>query len=119
MSDASSGQPGDGGDRRTQRKRVLLTGLVAYLDLSVSFRCAIRDRSETGARIKVPDGIVVPTRFWLIDVAEGLAYDATAVWRHYPEVGATLADPVALQHPERDLMQRRLRALWIEVAPRR
>lgn len=119
MSDASSGPPGDGGDRRTPRRRVLLTGLVAYPDLSISFRCAIRDRSANGARIKIPENLVVPIRFWLIDVGEGLAYDATAVWRRYPEVGVALANPIPLEHAERDLMQRRLRALWIEIAPRR
>ena len=98
---------------------MLLTGLVAYADLSISFRCAIRDRSASGARIKIPQNLVVPERFWLIDIGEGIAYDATAVWRRYPEVGVALADPVPLQHPERDLIQRRLRALWIEIAPRR
>jgi hypothetical protein len=119
MSDADSGQAGDGGERRAPRRRVLLTGLAAYPDLSVSFRCTIRDRSANGARLKLPEGLVVPPIFWMIDVAEGLAYEATAIWRRYPEVGVTLADPIDLQHPERDLMQRRLRALWIEVAPRR
>ena len=98
---------------------MLLTGLVAYNDLGISFRCAIRDRSASGARIKIPENIVVPNQFWLIDVGEGVAYEATAVWRRYPEVGVALADPIALQHPERDLIQRRLRALWIEIAPRR
>jgi hypothetical protein len=119
MVDAQSGQFGDDNKRRGDRRRVLLTGLVAYADLGVSFRCVIRDRSETGARIKIPVSILVPTQFWLIDVAEGLAYDATAVWRRYPEVGVALADPISLQHPGHDLLQRRLRALWIAVAPRR
>lgn len=119
MADSESEHSRDDNKRRGNRRRVLLTGLVAYADLGVSFRCAIRDRSETGARIKIPGSMLVPTQFWLIDVAEGLAYDATAVWRRYPEVGVALAGPISLQHPGHDLLQRRLRALWIAVAPRR
>jgi hypothetical protein len=119
MSNADSGQPGNGGDRRTPRRRVLLTALIAHTDLAVSFRCAIRDRSEAGARLKLPDGLMVPPRFWMIDVGEAKAYDATAVWRHYPEVGVALADPIDLTYPGQESLQRRLRALWIEVAPRR
>jgi hypothetical protein len=34
-------------------------------------------------------------RFWLIEVAEGLAYTASTVWRRYMEVGVSLADPIA------------------------
>jgi hypothetical protein len=34
--------------------------------------------------------IVAPVRFWLIEVNEGVAHEATAVWRNCPEVGVTL-----------------------------
>jgi hypothetical protein len=120
LSDTDPGRPEDETERRGPRRRVLLTGLVAHLDLGVSFRCTIRDRSASGARLKLPDGIVVPTDFWLIDVAEGLAYAAKTIWRRYPEIGVSLADPIDLKKRlDDELTQRRLRALWIEVAPRR
>lgn len=98
---------------------MLLTAVVAYLDLSVSYRCAIRDRSDAGARLKLPDGLIVPQTFWMIDVAAGLAYEATTVWRRYPEVGVALAPPFDLKSTGLEGMQRRLRALWVEAAPRR
>jgi len=119
MSDADSGRPGDSGDRRAIRRRVLQTAMVAYPDLRISFRCAIRDRSAAGARLKLPDGIPVPPRFWLIDASEGLAYDATAVWRRDPEAGVSLADPIDLKEPGHGHLQRQLHALWLEIAPRR
>ena len=53
MSDANSDGAGDDGKRQAPRRRMLMTGLVAYEDLSVSFRCAIRDRSADGARLKL------------------------------------------------------------------
>ena len=102
-------------DPRSPRQRVLLTGLVAYADLSISYRCTIRDRSDRGARLKLPIGMVVPPDFWLIDVPTGLAYEATAVWRHYPEVGVTLGTPTDLKFAEHELLHRRLRALWTAV----
>ena len=119
MSDADTDRPSDGDKRRAPRRRVLLGGLVAYPDLSVSFRCAIRDRTAAGARLKLPDGMVVPERFWLIEANEGLAYDAVPVWRRYPEVGVRYGDPIGLRRAGEDLLQRQLRALWIEIAPRR
>lgn len=120
MTDQSAGGSPGGPDRRAPRRRVLLTAVVAYPDLSISYRCAIRDRSDSGARLKLPDGLVVPPQFWMIDVASGLAYEATTVWRRYPEVGVALASPLDLKP---DVLpagpQRRLRALWAEAAPRR
>ena len=96
--EAPSARPDQRQDRRAARQRVLLTGLVAYDQMNISFRCAIRNRSPSGAQLKLPNGMVVPDRFWLIDVGEGSAYNATAVWRRYPNVGVTLADPLDLKH---------------------
>jgi hypothetical protein len=112
-------QSWDGAERREPRHRVLLTGVVAHHDLGVSFRCAIRDRSSLGARLKLPPGLLAPGLFSLIEVAEGYAYEATAVWRAYPEVGVSLANPINLRTAWFDGAQRRLRALWLEAAPRR
>ncbi len=98
---------------------MLLTGLVVHLDLGVSFRCAIRDRSETGARLKLPTGAIAPNNFWLIEVTEGRACTATTVWRTYPDVGVELAEPLDLIKADDDILHRRLRALWLEIAPRR
>jgi hypothetical protein len=53
---------------------VLLTGLVAYDHVSISFRCTIHDRSVSGARLKLPDGMLVPDQIWVVEVADGLAY---------------------------------------------
>lgn len=119
MSDAPPAQSSDESDRRKPRRRVLLTAIVAHLDLGVSFRCAIRDRSESGARLKLPDGITAPPEFWMIDVAEGRAHSATTIWRRYPEIGVALGPPTDLKPHTLEGPARRLRALWIEAAPRR
>jgi hypothetical protein len=116
MANGGADQSQDEGDRRAPRRRVLLTGLVVHTNFSISFRCAIRDRSATGARLRLPGGNMVPPQFWLIEVAEGRAYEATAVWRHYPDVGVTLGAPIDLKPPTLDPDLRRLRTLWVAVA---
>ena len=107
----------DGSERRLPRRRVLQTAVVAYADLSVSFRCTIRDRSDTGARLKLPAGILPPPQFWMIEVATGVAYAANTVWRRYPEIGVGLADPIDLKIAPQDSTQRYLKGLWAVVAP--
>jgi hypothetical protein len=104
---------------RPTRQRVLLTGVVVSHDFSSSFRCAIRDRSQRGARLKPPDIDMVPAQFWLIDVARAVAYSATLVWRSTHEVGVALGEPALdLMQSSEGSLQRQLRALWVEVAPR-
>jgi hypothetical protein len=119
MSDTPPAHSQDGPERRKPRRRVLLTAVLAHLDLSVSFRCAIRDRSESGARLKLPEGITIPAEFWMIDVAEGLAFPAKTVWRNYPEIGVALDRAIDLKPRTLEGPPLRLRALWIEAAPRR
>ena len=58
-------------ERREPRRRVPQTALAGYADLGISFRCVVRDRSASGARLKLPEGLIVPREFWFIDVAAG------------------------------------------------
>jgi hypothetical protein len=119
MAELKTGVSGSEPRPRAARQRVLLTGVVARTDLSASFRCAIRDRSHDGARLKLPDIDMAPDQFWLIDVAQAVAYTATVVWRRAPEVGVSFGQPMLdLKQPSGESLQRQLRALWVEVAPR-
>lgn len=99
--------------RRSARQRVLLTGIVAYADMAISFRCAIRDRSDGGARLRLPPGMTTPDDFWLIDIRAAAAHEARVVWRNYPETGVTLGEPIVLKAPGGELLRLQLRALWL------
>lgn len=103
-------------DRRAPRRRVLLTGIVTYNDGAISFRCTIRDRSEHGARLKLPAGIVPPPEVWLIEVTEAIAYRAHIVWRLGEQVGVELREPLNIRAAGGDLLQRQLHALWLAAA---
>lgn len=99
--------------RRAPRHKVLLGCMVAFNDLSISFRCSMRDRSETGARLRLPGGMLIPDAFWLIDLQGGKAAEATIAWRAYPEIGVALGPEVDLRAELKGSEHRRLKALWM------
>lgn len=79
------------------------------------FRCGVHDVSDGGARLKLPEGILLPTQFWLIASSAGMAYEAETVWRRYPGVGVSVGEPLDLHDPT-TRNARRLRALWMSVS---
>ena len=102
----------DGEDqRRSPRRRVLLSALVVHTDFSITFRCGIRDVSGEGARLKAPAGFLIPSDFFLIDLSSGRAYEARTAWRRYPYVGVSIRNPMNLVEPT-GRISRRLRGLW-------
>lgn len=109
---AASPHDAPGGEqRRFPRRRVLLSALVVHTDFNIAFRCAIRDVSEEGARLKAPPGLLVPSDFLLIEIAGGRAFEARTAWRRYPYVGVAIGEPMDLVDPHTRLA-RRLRTLW-------
>jgi hypothetical protein len=58
----------------------LLAGLVTFEGGLRSFRCSIRDHSQTGARISIPTGTIMPKIVYLIDVRGRVAHEAERVW---------------------------------------
>lgn len=103
-------------DQRTSpRRRVLLSALVVRQDFSGLFRCGVHDVSAHGARLKIPNGMLLPAEFWLIATSAGLAYEARTVWRGYPNVGVSVGAPLDLQDPT-CRASRKLRTLWINCA---
>jgi hypothetical protein len=108
----SDGAPSED-HRKSARRRVLLGCMVAYNDLSISFRCSMRDRSDTGARLRLPGGMLIPDTFWLIDLQAGTAAEAAIAWRAYPEIGVALGPEVDLRAELKSSELRRLKALWM------
>ncbi len=105
-------RPPDHEQRSAPRRRVLLSAIVVNREFNTIFRCQVRDVSERGARLNIPDSFLVPAGFWLIALTAGLAYEAKLAWRRYPSVGVSLGDPIDLDEPMNRLA-RRLRAVWI------
>ena len=114
LADRRSQDRGTADQRRTPRRRVLLSALVVKSDFDGVFRCGVHDVSDHGARLKIPGGLLLPAEFWLIATSAGLAYEAKTVWSGYPNVGVSVGDPIDLHDPT-TRAGRRLRQLWMSV----
>lgn len=101
-----------GDQRRAPRQRVMLSAMVAHSDFNISFRCAIHDLSEGGARIKAPPGVLIPDRSFLVHISGARGYAAEIAWRRYPHIGLSLGEAMDLREPVGPLA-RRLRSLWL------
>lgn len=113
--DQSPGPAPDG--RNARRQRVLLGGKIVYDDGACSYDCAIRDLSESGARLGIRGATVLPKFFYLIDLRNGVAYDSEVIWRNATQTGVKFRgslDVSALSDPD----LKYLRNLYIEARPR-
>jgi hypothetical protein len=96
--------------RSGDRNRVLLTGKIVYGSREeFSFPCAIKNRSETGARLTLPAGGVAPDEFQLLDMRTGEVHEAKVTWRRHPQIGVALTRAANVADADRN----HLRALWM------
>ncbi len=73
--------------RPKARKQVLLTGIIAAPGGGGGLDCAIRDLSETGARVVAAKGVHIPAHFYLINIRDRVAYEARVVRSQGQEAG--------------------------------
>jgi hypothetical protein len=118
FSDASASthpfQPQAGEKRAAPRRRVLLSALLVNHEFNTIFRCQVRDVSDRGARLNIPDCFLVPAGFWLIALSSGVAYEAIPAWRRFPSVGVSLGEPINLDEPT-SRIGGKLRSVWLSA----
>ena len=73
--------------RTAPRRRVLKGGFVSFNGRHSDFPCTVRDISAPGARLKVKDGVNIPSRFELLIELDGLEAQCEVVRREINEVG--------------------------------
>jgi hypothetical protein len=103
--------------RRPSRKKSLLGGLIVSQDYLLTVECVIRDLSEVGARVRVPNKQVIPARSYLLIPGKEVVHQAEVAWVGRHEYGLKFLETYPLKlmgHP--DLSQ--LRALLVERLPR-
>jgi hypothetical protein len=101
--------------RPKPRKRVLLTGIIAYGEGAHSFHCTIRNLSESGARLAVTNGALLPSDFYLINIRDRVAYDAKLAWNKSAEIGVTFKAVLPLASIT-DPALAYLKRLWLSKA---
>jgi hypothetical protein len=108
--------PMRGGDRRSGRRgRVLLGGKVVYGE-GFSTDCTIRDLTETGARLTLPEH-GAPKDFYLIVVRDGIAYRSRTLWTKGREAGVAFETSYDLAGDVPAAI-RPTRHLWAALSPR-
>jgi len=103
-------------DRRVaSRRRALLSGIIAYNNRGNSLSCSVRDYSDTGARIRVPEDANLPEHLYLILVRHRIAFQAEIMWYGQQEAGLRFIRRIELTDSMNlDLVH--LNELWREAA---
>ena len=83
-------------NRSEKRRRVLLSGVIFVPKNHSTFDCSIRDISESGARIDIPAGALIPIRFQLINVKDQVAYEVQCVRRNGREMALKMLRSIPL-----------------------
>jgi len=105
-------------ERRTgPRQRALLAGKLANADATETVDCTIRNLSPGGALIETATPQLLPRELHLLQLKEGVAWDAEVIWRRGSRVGLRLKDRHDLRETT-DKQLRALRAIWSQMALR-
>jgi hypothetical protein len=73
--------------RKDRRNRAFKEGQIVFNSGSSLIDCIIRDRTKTGAKVRVPAATLLPKSFELLSVGEGMLYPAEIRWRRGDDLG--------------------------------
>jgi two-component system response regulator len=76
-------------------------GIIAFSGRHVTISCVVRDISDSGARLQVPNGAGVPDTFELIVELDGVEVHCVVVWRLPNEVGVEFVSAPSMVTPKR------------------
>jgi hypothetical protein len=103
--------------RRSVRHRSFLGAKLVYGDGAFTIDCIVKDVSDTGARIKLPEGQAVPDQVYLVELRSGIAYEARVTWKRHPEIGLEFVHQHGLAEASTPHLMI-LKRLWIEAQQR-
>jgi PilZ domain len=82
--------------RPSRRNRVLLSGVIVFDEGRRSIACAIRNLSENGALVTLPNNTHFPTRFYLINVRDRMIYRAKVIRCGVSDAGVAFEETIPL-----------------------
>jgi hypothetical protein len=86
--------------RRLPRRRTRLSAAAVHGPGEIVVACTVRDKSATGARLLLQQGLAVPDAFHLIELTTGELHQARVVWRDQTFVGVTFSESCSLAAPK-------------------
>jgi hypothetical protein len=110
--------PFTGAERRALvRSRTLQRGRICYgRQHALSTDCVIRNLTEAGAMLRVPDSQAIPETFTLLHIPAGYAFEAKLSWRRGDLIGAEFRSRQDLKGAVGE-EYRALRNVWLALAP--
>jgi hypothetical protein len=112
MTEKTESQSGSSERRSSSRRRILFPGLIVYGSGTFTCDCSFRSLSATGARISIAAKQQFGGRFYVINIRDGIAYDAQVIWNKGSEVGIKFESAISLS-TNTDLGFSRLKNLWL------
>ena len=94
----------------------MLSGKIVFHDGACSYNCVVRDMSEGGASVEIPEARLIPRRFFFLTSKEEVAYDSELVWRTPMMVGLKFRHAIELATCK-DPGLRYLRQVAMELCP--
>ncbi len=122
MSDSTKPEnlPPTAEDRRASgRKRTFLGGIIANRASTLTWDCAVKDISETGAQIRLTSDQgetfdqTIPTDCIFINLANAMAHTAMVQWRRHPMFGLKFIESYKLEG-QTDPNMLFAKKLWME-----
>jgi hypothetical protein len=101
--------------RPDRRRRSFLAGQVTFDDGKRVFDCVIRDITDRGARIAIPQEQTFPPCFHLIRMRERVVHECAVVWMKDGEAGLSFLKTVSLGELTGTKLDY-MRTLWLERA---
>ncbi len=80
--------------RRSKRRRVCYQAQILIDSATAPIEALVRDISDTGAALRIPDGQTLPNSFVLSIDGPGIERHAKVVWKNGTRVGVALGEPV-------------------------
>ena len=103
--------------RRSARVRTFVGAKIVFHEGAYTYDCTVRDMSEGGARIEIPEARMFPRRFFLLTSKEEIAYDCELVWRTRMMAGIKFREIIRLATCD-DPNIRYLKQIAAELCPR-
>jgi hypothetical protein len=76
--------------RSELRRKSFLGGQIAFASRYATLDCVLRNTSDSGARLALPDARTLPDAFDLYVPVKGQHFRADVKWRHLDAVGVQL-----------------------------
>src|SRR5215469_16086989 len=101
--------------RKSPRKKVLLTSKLVYGDGAYVLDCTIRDVSATGVFVTLAHRDSIPSDVYLLDLANRIAYYATVVSQRATGYGLRILKTYPLAQVSAPEL-RYLKRIWLDCA---